>query len=194
MPYPNQPAKLVIASQNPGKIAELKTLLTPIGVTLKTAADYDLPDVVEDRDTFSGNAEKKALAVMEATNLPALADDSGLCVDYLEGGPGVYTARYGTYERLLREMKGVQEGDRGAYFVSVLALAVPGEAVAFFEGRVDGKIATSPQGEGGFGFDPVFIPEGHKITFAQMPAKQKNAISHRGQALAKFAGYLSERI
>ena len=192
--FPKSPSTLVIASQNPGKIKELKKLLSPLGVTLKTTLELDLPDVEEDQDTFSGNAEKKAREVMEATKLPALADDSGLCVDYLNGGPGVYTARYGTYERLLKEMQGVPTEQRAAHFVCVLALAIPGEKTALFEGRVDGSITKEPQGEGGFGYDPVFQPEGYDITFAQMSSEQKHALSHRGEALAKFAGYLSERL
>lgn len=185
---------LVLASQNPGKINELQTLLAPLGVQLKSARDLALPDVEEDQDTFAGNARKKAEAVAAATGLPALADDSGLCVDALGGRPGVYTARYGGYEKLLRDISDVPQEERSAYFICVLALAVPGEKTSLFEGRVDGHIAPEPQGEGGFGYDPVFIPENHSLTFARMTAEQKHALSHRGRALSKFIGYMNERL
>ena len=185
---------LVLASKNPGKIEELETLLAPLGIALKSARDLDLPDVVEDTGSFAGNARKKAEEVAAATGLPALADDSGLCVDALGGDPGVETAHYGGYEKLLKTLETTGPENRGAYFISVLALAIPGEKTAFFEGRVNGLITETAQGEGGFGFDPVFQPEGFDITFAQMDQARKNAVSHRGQALAKFIGYISERL
>ncbi len=184
--------KLVIASQNQGKIAELKRLLAPLGVELVSALDLNLPDVEEDQDTFKGNATKKALAVAKATGLMALSDDSGLCVDALDGAPGVFTARYGTYERLLKEIAHIPNDKRGAEFVCALALADPlTEEIKVFKGVVKGNITLEPKGEGGFGYDPVFTPEGYSKTFAEMESEQKSVLSHRGKALALLVKHLS---
>ena len=188
----NLPTTLVLASHNKGKIKNLQELLMPFGITLKSALDLELPEVVEDRDTFTGNATKKALSAVEATGLPALADDSGLCVDALGGGPGVFTARYGDYNRLLDELVETPEGYRDAHFICVLALALPGQKeVKTFKGRISGRIHTEASGTGGFGYDPVFIPTGHDKTFAQLPASVKNTISHRARALKALLKYLA---
>jgi len=183
--------RLVLASHNQGKIAELATMLAPFGVHVLSAYDLDLPEVAEDRDTFSGNAAKKAQEICAATNLPTLADDSGLCVDALGGAPGVLTARYSrTYERLMIEIAHIPPAQRGAHFVCVLAFALPDGTLKTFEGRADGHIHTTPLGEGGFGYDPVFIPLGETRTFAQMTADEKKAHSHRGKATKLFLDYL----
>ena len=167
-------------------------MLAPLGVTITSAADLELPDVVEDRDTFQGNAEKKAAEISAATGLPTLADDSGLCVDALAGKPGVFTKRYGTYERLLGDMNHIPQGERNAFFICVLALVIPGETPVFFEGKVNGTITPEPRGNGGFDYDPVFIPQGHHLTFAEMSAQEKQQYSHRGEALAKLEEHLTE--
>lgn len=186
--------RLVIASRNTGKLAELEALLAPYGITLENALSLNLPEVVEDTGTFHGNAAKKAQSAAQATGLPALADDSGLCVDALGGAPGVETAHYGGWEKLLKALQNTPADQRDAHFVCVLALALPGhDAVHFFEGAAQGRIAEAPQGEGGFGYDPVFTPAGHHTTFATMARDAKSAISHRGQALRAFQVWLAEQ-
>jgi XTP/dITP diphosphohydrolase len=177
-------AKLVLASRNKGKIEELSQLLAPYGVELTSALALDLPEVPETTNTFDGNAAQKAEAVAQMTGLPALADDSGLCVDALDGAPGVDSAYYGPPTKLVEALTG--NPTRGAHFICVLALKVPGQPVRFFHGRVDGTISPECRGTGGHGFDPVFVPVGHTATFAEMPAAQKNALSHRGKALQLF--------
>lgn len=175
---------LVFATTNPGKLAELRGLLGE-GHTVLEAGDVpSVLEVEEDRDTFHGNAAKKALAYCEASGLSALADDSGLCVDALGGRPGVHSARYAPSDRerlakLLAELEGVS--NRAAHFVCVLALAVPGQSVTFAEGRCVGTIADAPRGNEGFGYDPVFLlPSG--LALAQLTREQKAQVSHRGQA------------
>ena len=188
--------KIVLASHNKGKIAELKAMVEPLGLSVLSAADFDLPEVVEDKDTFEGNAAKKALEICAAVNLPTLADDSGLCVDALEGGPGVKTARYSrTYERLLGEIQDVPTPARGAHFVCVLAFAQPSSPpqLEIFRGECMGHIHTEPLGKGGFGYDPVFVPHGESRTFAQMTPEEKKTHSHRGHAMQLFLSYLKAR-
>lgn len=182
---------LVLASHNQGKIAELAAMLAPLGVTVLSAHDLGLPDVIEDRDTFEGNATKKAVEICAATNLPTLADDSGLCVDALGGAPGVFTARYSrTYERLMDEIRDTPPSRRQAHFMCVLAFALPDGTLQTFAGRCDGHIHTEPLGSSGFGYDPVFIPQGETRTFAEMAAHEKKTHSHRGKALELFLAYL----
>ncbi|MBI1363791.1 MAG: RdgB/HAM1 family non-canonical purine NTP pyrophosphatase [Proteobacteria bacterium] len=178
--------ELILASKNPGKIKELSALLAPMGVRVRSALEMDLPDVVEDRDTFDGNAAKKAEEIAAATGLPALADDSGICVDTLDGRPGVFSARYGGYERLLEELKAHTSDVHPAHFMCVLALAVPGQQTRLYEGRIDGHVVAAPRGTSGFGYDPVFQPKGYKETFGEMDPILKNKISHRGLALQAF--------
>jgi len=185
--------KIVFASHNQGKIREIRELLAPFGVEVVSAADLGIGDVEETGTTFEENAKLKAFAVMRQTGLPALADDSGLCVDALDGRPGVYSARYApnrdfskAVDMLLSEMNSVQQKDRGAHFSCVMVLAYHDESYKVYEGRVDGKIALEKSGTGGFGFDPIFIPDGYDITFAQFSSEEKNKISHRGRALSKF--------
>lgn len=176
--------KLVFATTNPGKLAELRGLLGEGHQVLPASAFPQVPEVEEDRDTFEGNAEKKARAYAMASGLPALADDSGLCVDALGGRPGVHSARYAPTDaeriaKLLHALLGVSA--RGAHFTCVLALATPDGAVSFAEGRCEGSIAQAPAGEHGFGYDPIFLlPSGQ--TLAQLRREEKAAISHRGKA------------
>jgi XTP/dITP diphosphohydrolase len=192
--------RIVLATRNPGKVAELRALLADLPIELVSADDVEgAPLVEEDAPTLEGNARKKALALHEATGLPALADDTGLEVDALNGRPGVHSARYGgdaqdaaaNRARLLREMQTVPH--RAARFRTVLAFAV-GESVRLFEGVCEGAITMQERGSLGFGYDSIFEPEGMGVTFAEMPADQKNAVSHRRRALDHFAAYLRMHI
>lgn len=182
--------RLVVASKNPDKVAEMEALLGPTGLAEEIVKGLDWPDVLETGDTLEDNAMLKATAVMEATGLPALADDTGLEVDALGGAPGVWSARYAgpdaTYsdnvERLLLEMVGVE--NRRARFRTVVALVFPDGAAAWAQGEVEGEITAAPRGEGGFGYDPVFEVDGK--TLAQMTPEQKNGLSHRARAIANL--------
>lgn len=182
--------KLLIATRNPHKLEEIRSVLNVQGLTLLSSLDFpDIPDVEEDGSTLEENAVKKAVELCLATGLPALADDSGLEVEALNSAPGVYSARWSgegcTYAdnnlKLLRELAG-QTGRR-AQFRTVIALARPGLRPQTVEGRVQGKIADAPRGDKGFGYDPLFIPDGFNQTFAELPAELKNRISHRARAL-----------
>ena len=186
--------KFVLATHNPGKLAEMKAILSGLGVEVVSPAEAGVEvDVEETGTTFAENAMLKAKAICAAAGLPAIADDSGLCVDALNGGPGVYSARYGgeelddrgRYMLLLECMRG--QTTRAAHFSCAVACAFPNGDTLTAEGRCDGAIAFAPMGDGGFGYDPVFlVPEKGK-TFGQLSAEEKSAISHRGKALAAFA-------
>ncbi len=186
--------RFVLATHNPGKLAEMKAILSNLGVEVLSPGEAGVEvDVEETGATFCENAMLKAKAVCAASGLPAIADDSGLCVNALNGGPGVYSARYGgegldDRERcllLLQSLRG--QTTRAAHFACAVACAFPNGDTLEAEGRCDGAIAFAPLGEGGFGYDPVFlIPEKGK-TFGQLTAEEKSAISHRGKALAAFA-------
>ena len=193
--------KFVLASKNPHKLTELQRILGDMNVEVVLESDVGVDiDVEETGETFEENSLLKAKAVMEATGLPAIADDSGLCVNALAGGPGVYSARYGgeglsdaeRYQLVLNALKG--QIDRGAKFVSVVTACFPNGDVLVARGECPGTIAYAPQGENGFGYDPVFFVPPLRKTFAQMTAEEKNSISHRGKALEKFKeeleGYL----
>jgi XTP/dITP diphosphohydrolase len=184
--------RLVLASANPAKAAEIDDIvaaLAPGSIEL-VPRPVDVPDVVEDADTFEGNARLKAVALVGATGLPALADDSGLVVDALDGAPGVRSARYAgesatdadNRDRLLRELEGT--ADRSARFVCTVMVRWPDGREVVATGQVDGRIAEAATGSGGFGYDPVFVPdEGDGRTFGQFDPAAKHAISHRGRAL-----------
>ncbi len=190
--------RLVFATRNRGKLAELQQLLQPTGLELLTLDDLpvDLPEVLEDGATFAQNAAKKARETMLACGLPALADDSGLEVDALDGAPGVHSARYAgegasdadRYRLLLHNLRGVPRGARTARFRCVLALADPArpQQPVLFEGACEGEILEQPRGEGGFGYDPVFYVPELGQTFAEIPAAQKNQVSHRARAMRRF--------
>lgn len=190
--------RLVLATRNPGKVAELRARLAGLGVDLLSAAEVDgAPEVDEDRDTLRGNAEKKALALHAHTGLAALADDTGLEVDALNGAPGVYSARFAGPEaddaanraHLLARLG--DAADRAARFRTVLAFA-DGTDVRFFDGVCEGTILREEQGDGGFGYDALFVPaDGDGRTFAEMDKDEKNRISHRGRALDAFATWLA---
>ena len=183
---------LVIASHNAGKVREIGALLSPHGVEVIAAGDLGLPEPAETGTTFAANARIKAIAAAHAANLPALADDSGLCVVALDGAPGVYSARWAgpdkdftrAMARLEQELAG--HDDASAWFTCALALAWPDGTCETFEGRVEGTLTFPPRGNNGFGYDPVFIPDGHDITFAEMAVDKKHAISHRAVAFKAF--------
>ena len=190
--------KFVLASHNRGKLKEMQEILGGLGVDVVLQSDVGLAlEPEETGATFYENAAIKARAVSEAAGLPAIADDSGLCVDWLQGAPGVYSARYGgastdeeRYRLLLENLRGAT--DRSAHFHSAVVCAFPGGDEVSAEGDCFGTIAYAPRGEGGFGYDPVFfVPELRK-TFAQLTPEEKNAVSHRGNALRAFAANLKE--
>ena len=190
--------KFVLATQNPGKLAEMRAILSKLGVEVISPTEAGAEVNVEETETtFAGNAMLKAKAICAAAGLPAIADDSGLCVDALNGGPGVYSARYGgegldDWGRrmlLLQAMRG--QTTRAAHFTCAVACAFPNGDTLEAEGRCDGAIAFAPLGDGGFGYDPVFlVPEKGK-TFGQLSPEEKSAISHRGKALAAFVEKLA---
>ena len=185
--------KLVLASKNEKKLVEMNDILSHLGIEVCSEAEAGVDiEVEETGTTFEENSLLKAKAVMEASGLPAIADDSGLCVDCLNGAPGVYSARYGggelsdeaRYRILLENMRG--QMTRAAKFVSVITCCFPNGDVLSARGECPGTIAYAPMGEGGFGYDPVFFVPELKKTFSQMTADEKNAISHRGKAIQAF--------
>ena len=191
--------KLILASKNAHKAQEMQAILgDSVELITQDAAGCGDLDVVEDGTTFEENSIKKAVTIMEATGLPTIADDSGLCVDALDGRPGIFTARFAgenatddeNISKLLAELKGVSEEGRGAQFVCVIALAVPGEDPKTFRGEVKGRILTEKHGENGFGYDPVFYLPQFDASMAEVPAEAKNSVSHRYNALKLLKEYL----
>lgn len=184
--------KLVVASHNPGKVREIADLIAPFDLKAVSAASLNLPEPEETEPTFDGNARLKALAAATASGLPALADDSGLCVDALNGDPGVLSARWaGPAKDFALAMRKVNERmghtpNRNAHFVCALAIAWPDGHVETFEGKVAGCLVWPPRGTKGFGYDPIFVPDGYQETFGEMDQAQKHAMSHRARAFAKF--------
>ena len=197
------PGRLVAATHNPGKVRELTDLFSDIGFTAVSAGELGLPEPEETADTFQGNAELKALAAARAAGEAALADDSGLACDGLAGAPGIYSARWaGASKDFHAAMQKVEDAlkiettddgevDRRASFVSVLSLAWPDGHVVSFEGIVRGQLVFPPRGEKGFGYDPIFVPEGETETFGEMDPVRKHAMSHRALAFAKLKAYLA---
>lgn len=192
--------KMVLASKNQHKAEEISSILgESIEIITQDAAGVGDIDVIEDGLTFEENATKKAETIMKLTNLPTIADDSGLCVDALDGRPGVYTARFAgenatddeNISKLLSELSGVPEGKRTASFVCVIAVAVPGEETKLFRGECKGVIAFEKKGENGFGYDPVFFVPEYNKSMAEISPSVKNSISHRSNALKKLKDSLS---
>lgn len=190
-------AELVFATHNTGKLEEMAALLAPFGVTLSANADHGLPEPEETETTFVGNARIKAHAAARATGLPALADDSGIVVEALGGAPGVHTADWAetpqgrdfsmAMTRLWNELEAIGAAEpRRAAFCCTLVLAWPDGHDEVFEGRMAGRIVWPMRGEMGHGYDPIFQPDGHDMTFGEMDRWEKNAISHRGDAVAKL--------
>lgn len=191
-------ARVIFATRNPAKLAELRRILAAarVGVEVGDLEDYpEMPEVAETGRTFAENALLKARAVATFTGLPAIADDSGLCVDALNGMPGVLSARWSgrhgddlaNLRLVLGQISDVPAGQRGAHFACAAALVLPSGAEHSTEGAVHGWLADSPRGTNGFGYDPIFVPEGSGLTTAQMSAEEKDKISHRGKALRALA-------
>jgi len=197
------PGRLLAATHNPGKVRELTDLLSDIGFTAVSAGELGLPEPEETADTFQGNAELKALAAARGAGEPALADDSGLACDGLAGAPGIYSARWAgptkdfraamqkVEDALMAETTPYGEVDRRARFISVLSLAWPDGHVVSFEGVVRGQLVFPPRGDKGFGYDPIFVPEGETETFGEMEPARKHAMSHRALAFAKLKAFLA---
>jgi XTP/dITP diphosphohydrolase len=196
---------VVIATHNPGKLKEMRELLAPYGIDAQSAGELDLAEPKETGRTFAANARIKALAAAKATGRPAFADDSGLVVDALDGEPGIHSARWAGPDKdfraamnrvqtLLVERNAKSPGQRHAHFVAALCLAWPDGHVEEFEGRVDGVVTWPPRGDAGFGYDPLFLPDGFDCTFGQMSAAEKHGLppkgkglSHRARAFVKLA-------
>ncbi len=190
----NRGTKLVVASQNPAKVREIAELLARYDVQVIGAKELGLVEPEETGTTFAGNAKLKAEVAMKASGLAALADDSGLCVVALDSKPGIHSARWAgpdknftaAMKRVERELNERGAHDARAYFICALALATPDGPTEVFEGRVDGRLVFPPRGGKGFGYDPIFIADGEKITFGEMEPAKKHTISHRARAFAKF--------
>jgi XTP/dITP diphosphohydrolase len=187
--------EVVIATRNAGKLREIQVILAPLGLKIFSLSDFpEIPEIIEDGQTFEENAVKKAVAVARQTGRIAIADDSGLAVDALQGRPGVFSSRYAgekatdaeRYQKLLKEMAGTPQGKRGASFICAIAVASPKGKTESVEGQCRGEIAFAPKGSHGFGYDPVFyLPERGK-TMAELEPEVKNRISHRARALEKL--------
>jgi len=197
--------KLVIATHNPGKLREIAELMQPLGIECVGAAELDLPEPEEIGTSFADNADLKAREAADLSGLPALADDSGLCVDALHGRPGIHSARWAEDEagnrdwtRAMRKVwdeveNAGEEAGRDAHFACALAVAWPNDGQAeTFEGRVDGTLTWPPRGDKGFGYDPIFVPAGHDVTFGEMEPQEKHRMSHRAEAFRKFMTALKE--
>lgn len=194
--------KFILATKNLKKLNELQRILTPLGHDVISERDLEspLPEVVEDADTFEGNALKKARSAMEFTGLAAVADDSGLCVDYLDGAPGVYSARYAgegqnddeNNKKLLNALSDLPKEKRTARFVSSVAVVFPNGKEFTVRGTCEGYIGYAPEGQNGFGYDPLFI--GEMGCFGNLTDAEKDSISHRGKALRKMAEELNKYI
>jgi len=195
----NLPERILIATRNPGKVQEIGDLTKDLPIVFFSLSDVaDAPEVVEDGLTFEENALKKAHTLAAATGMVTLADDSGLCIDALDGRPGVLSARYAGERasdaekciRILQEMENVPDHARTARFVCAMALVTPEGEEKMFRGSCEGKITREPRGTGGFGYDPIFYFEEVGCTFSEMDRQSKNRVSHRGRALRAFARFL----
>ncbi|MBM7556143.1 XTP/dITP diphosphatase [Halanaerobacter jeridensis] len=194
--------KLFIATSNLNKVREMKEMLGDLDVEILSKEDVgELPEVEEDRGSFAGNALKKAKVIQQQVGLPTIADDSGLAVDALDGRPGVYSARFAgknatdkeNNRKLLGLLSGVEDNRRRAHFVCMMAFVDEAGSEEIVEGQCHGEIGFEPRGDNGFGYDPLFIPDGYRKTFAQLDSKVKNKISHRAQALEKMKKLLLDR-
>jgi XTP/dITP diphosphohydrolase len=208
------PGQLVLASHNSGKVREIRDLLGPFGIQPLSAAELDLPEPDEIGTSFIDNADLKARQAADLSGLPALADDSGLCVEALEGRPGIYSARWAlagepsvapdagpgeiqgsrdfglAMRRVQDELEALGPEASRAHFVCALAVCWPDGRSEWFEGRVDGTLVWPPRGDRGFGYDPIFVPAGHDLTFGEMDPAEKHRISHRADAFRKLVAAL----
>lgn len=195
--------EIVIASHNAGKVREIEALLAPFAMQVHSAAAFSLPEPIEDGDSFEANAAIKARSAYTHSHLTSLADDSGLVVPALNGDPGIYSARWAgenkdfsvamqrVHDALIA--KQVEPEGTKAYFVCVLALATDVHMINYFRGEVHGTLTFPPRGTMGFGYDPIFIPEGYTQTFAEIEAIEKQSISHRANAFAQFVEYIEKQ-
>ena len=196
--------RLVIATHNAGKLREIAALMEPLGISCVGAEELDLPEPEEIGNNFVDNADLKAREAADLSGLPALSDDSGLCVDALHGMPGIFSARWAedkegnrnwhrAMEKVWREVEATEpDAAPAAHFVCALAIAWPNDGqVENFEGRVDGTLTWPPRGDKGFGYDPIFVPAGHDVTFGEMDPAQKHQISHRADAFRKLVSALA---
>ncbi|GAU68007.1 dITP/XTP pyrophosphatase [Streptomyces sp. NBRC 110611] len=201
--HPATPRRLILATRNAGKLTELRAILDAAGLAVElVGADAypDIPDVKETGVTFAENALLKARALAEATGHPAVADDSGLCVDVLGGAPGIFSARWAgshgndraNLELLLAQLSDISDEHRTAHFACAAALALPDGTERVVEGRLEGTLRRAPAGTGGFGYDPILQPAGESRTCAELSPEEKNAISHRGKAFRALAPVLEE--
>ena len=192
---------IVLATRNRKKVEEIRRITIGLPITVRSLDDFPgCPETVEDQPTFEGNAAKKAREVAAFTGKPALSDDSGLEVEALGGSPGVYSARYApdaesgndpkNFLKLLKELDSTPKEKRNARFVCCIALAFPEGEVKTFFGYAEGRIGQEPRGKKGFGYDPVFLPEGYERTFAEMGSQEKDSLSHRGKAIEKLVEFL----
>ena len=189
-------SKLVIATHNAGKLGEISTMMAPFNIKAISAGEAGIDEPEETGETFAENALLKARHACEKSSLPSLADDSGLAIPALGGAPGVYSARWAgpgkdfstAFARIQKELGGKSDVD--GYFMCVLALCLPDGSNHLFEGRVDGTLTFPPRGSRGFGYDPIFTPDGYGITFGEMDPAEKNRISHRARAFDKFMEFL----
>ena len=196
-------ARLIVASHNAGKVREIAALLSPLGIEAVGASALGLAEPEETGDTFIANAALKVRAAAEASGEPALADDSGLVVPALDGAPGIYSARWAgpgkdfrvAMDRIEAELatRGVETVGAAAHFVCALSLGWPDGHCETVEGRVDGTLTFPPRGQHGFGYDPIFVPNGHGRTFGEMPPEEKQPLTHRARAFEQIAAYLPSR-
>jgi XTP/dITP diphosphohydrolase len=190
----NRGDRLCVASHNKGKVREIGDLIAPFGVDAISAGDLNLPEPEETETTFIGNALLKARAAARASGLPALADDSGLVVHALGGDPGIYSARWAgpdkdfglAMQKVEDALRAIKADDRSAHFICALALVWPDGEEAAYEGRIDGVLVWPARGDKGFGYDPMFVPDGERITFGEMDPDAKHAMSHRARAFAQL--------
>jgi len=194
--------EVVVATKNPGKLNEFVRMLHTFDIRIHSLDDYpNIPDIVEDGSTFEENAKKKAEFIRDLLHIPALADDSGLMVDALDGAPGIYSARFAGEEKndeknmqkLLEQLQGMEGENRKAHFVSVIALAVPQEPTIVVRGTLSGVIAMEPRGNHGFGYDPIFYLPEYQKTLAEISHELKNKISHRAAALEKLVQVIRQQ-
>lgn len=194
--------ELVIATHNSGKLREIAELIAPLGLNALSSGELDVPEPIEDGDTFEANAAIKSEQTAEFTGKASLADDSGLAIPALGGAPGIYSARWAgeakdfnfAMKRVHDELKqkGTEPNGTAAYFVCVLAFTTPEKPTIFFRGEVHGTLTFPPRGKNGFGYDPIFVPQGHVTSFAEMDSTEKHAMSHRARAFALFVEHLEQ--
>lgn len=194
--------QIIIATKNPGKAKEFRTFFDEFGIQALSLNDFDetIPDVEETGETFKENAALKAEQIASSLKQPVISDDSGLEIEALDGRPGVYSARYAgidkndqaNIDKVLSELKNTPEEERQARFVCMLAIAIPGQPTFFKPGFCNGRIAFEQKGTNGFGYDPIFIPEGYTQTLAQLPAEEKNRISHRKHAFVNIESWVKD--